>query len=31
MVVLISYGIFKGLPRNVAQLYNNNNKIETLD
>ncbi|WP_342429717.1 ECF transporter S component [Neobacillus sp. FSL H8-0543] len=31
MVVLISYGIFKGLPRNVAQLYNYNNKIETLD
>lgn len=31
VVVLISYGIFKGLPRNVVQLYNNNKKIETLD
>ncbi|WP_066073325.1 ECF transporter S component [Neobacillus soli] len=31
LVVLISYGIFKGLPRNVVQLYNNNNKVETLD
>lgn len=31
VVVLISYGIFKGLPRNVMQLYNNNKKIETLD
>ncbi|WML38277.1 ECF transporter S component [Neobacillus sp. OS1-2] len=31
LVVLISFGIFKGLPRNVVQLYNNNEKIETLD
>ena len=31
LVVLVSYGIFKGLPRNVVQLYNNNDKVETLD
>lgn len=31
LVVLISYGIFKGLPQNVIQLYNNNDKVETLD
>ncbi|MCM3765148.1 ECF transporter S component [Neobacillus niacini] len=31
LVVLISFGIFKGLPRNVVQLYNNNDKVETLD
>lgn len=31
LVVLISYGIYRGLPKNVAHLYNNNNKVETLD
>jgi energy-coupling factor transport system substrate-specific component len=31
VVVLLSYAIFRGLPRNVVQLYNNNNKVETLD
>ncbi|GHI01159.1 ECF transporter S component [Neobacillus kokaensis] len=31
LVVLVSYGIFQGLPRNVLQLYNNNDKVETLD
>ncbi|WP_066393020.1 ECF transporter S component [Neobacillus mesonae] len=31
LVVLVSYGIFQGLPRNVVQLYNNNDKVETLD
>lgn len=31
LVVLISYGIFKGLPKNVTQLYNSNNKFESLD
>ncbi|MCL6572288.1 MAG: ECF transporter S component [Bacillus sp. (in: Bacteria)] len=31
LVVLVSYGIFKGLPRNIVQLYNTNNKVETLD
>ena len=31
VVVLVSYGIFKGLPRNIVQLYNNKNKVETLD
>ncbi|OLS40598.1 ECF transporter S component [Bacillus sp. MRMR6] len=31
LVVLISYGIYRGLPRNVVQLYDNNNKLETLD
>jgi energy-coupling factor transport system substrate-specific component len=31
LVVLISFGIFKGLPGNIVQLYNNNNKVETLD
>ncbi|PLR77427.1 ECF transporter S component [Bacillus sp. V3-13] len=31
MVVLISYGIFRGLPQNVVHLYDNNHKLETLD
>lgn len=31
VVVLLSFAIFKGLPRNVVQMYNNNEKIETLD
>jgi len=31
LVVLISYGIFKGLPNNVVQLYNHTDKIENLD
>ncbi|MDP4083299.1 MAG: ECF transporter S component [Bacillota bacterium] len=31
IVVLISFGIFKGLPKNVVQLYNTNNKVENLD
>ena len=31
VVVLVSYAIFRGLPRNVVQLYNNNNKVENLD
>jgi energy-coupling factor transport system substrate-specific component len=31
VVVLISYGIFRGLPRNIVQLHNNNDKVETLD
>jgi energy-coupling factor transport system substrate-specific component len=31
VVVLVSFGIFKGLPQNVVQLYNNNQKIETLE
>jgi energy-coupling factor transport system substrate-specific component len=31
LVVLVSFGIFKGLPRNVVSLYDNNNKVETLD
>ncbi len=31
LVVLISFGIYKGLPRNVVQLYDNNNKVEHLD
>ncbi|WP_462408639.1 ECF transporter S component [Neobacillus sp. Marseille-QA0830] len=31
LVVLISYGIFKGLPRNIVQLYNNHDRVETLD
>ncbi|WP_251551003.1 ECF transporter S component [Neobacillus muris] len=31
LVVLISYGIFKGLPKNIVQLYSHNDKIETLD
>jgi energy-coupling factor transport system substrate-specific component len=31
LVVLISYGIFKGLPKNVTQLYNSKNKFESLD
>ncbi|WP_042460265.1 ECF transporter S component [Neobacillus dielmonensis] len=31
LVVLISYGIFMGLPKNIVQLYNQNDKVETLD
>jgi energy-coupling factor transport system substrate-specific component len=31
MVILVSFGIFKGLPRNVVQLYKTNNKVENLD
>jgi energy-coupling factor transport system substrate-specific component len=31
LVVLISYGIFRGMPKNVVNLYDNNNKVETLD
>ena len=31
VVVLISYGIFKGLPQNVVQMHKQNDKVETLD
>jgi energy-coupling factor transport system substrate-specific component len=31
LVVLISYGIFRGLPQNVVHLYDSNKKVETLD
>ncbi|WP_042357083.1 ECF transporter S component [Bacillus rubiinfantis] len=31
LVVLVSYGIFKGIPQNVVQLYNQSDKVETLD
>ncbi|HEY2421542.1 MAG TPA: ECF transporter S component [Neobacillus sp.] len=31
VVVLISYGIFRGLPRNVVQLHNQNDNVENLD
>jgi len=31
VVILISFAIFAGLPRNVKQMYNNNEEIETLD
>jgi energy-coupling factor transport system substrate-specific component len=31
VVALVSFAIFKGMPRNVAQMYKNNDKVETLD
>jgi len=31
LVVLISFGIFRGLPNNVVQLYNHSDKVEKLD
>jgi energy-coupling factor transport system substrate-specific component len=30
VTVIISYGIFKGLPKKLTILYNNDNKTETL-
>lgn len=31
ITVLISYAIFKGLPKNLIHLYNSNNKLESID
>ncbi|MDP4162112.1 MAG: ECF transporter S component [Bacillota bacterium] len=31
VVVLVSFGLYKGLPRNIVQVYNSDNKVETLD
>ncbi|WP_409304241.1 ECF transporter S component [Peribacillus sp. SCS-155] len=31
LVTLISFGIFKGLPKNITHLYDNSSKVETLD
>ncbi|WP_180953596.1 ECF transporter S component [Bacillus sp. T33-2] len=31
IVVLVSYGIFRGLPQNITHMYDSNNKVETLD
>lgn len=31
IVVLVSFGLYKGLPRNIVQVYNSENKVETLD
>lgn len=31
VVVLVSYAIFRSLPKNVVHMYNQNDKVETLD